>query len=334
VASLRKSSISIVVPVFNEAGSLADLRLRLKNILDQLDLKWEIIFVDDGSTDDTVARIKQMNTEDPRFKAIILSRNFGKESAVSAGLRYATGDAVVLIDGDLQHPPELIKEFVARWRMGHDIVYGERVDRDGEFKAANGFAKLFYGLFRALSGVKIPEGSGDFRLLSRRAVNAMNQLSERARFNKGLFAWIGFSSVGVPYSPAERRYGKAKWKFRQLFQLAIDGITSFSTVPLRVWSYLGLAISLMALAYAVFFLISTLLFGIDVPGFPSLIISIMLLSGVQLISLGVLGEYLGRVYEEVKRRPLYLVADEIGIESSDPNREDGVAMVSERLEAR
>jgi glycosyltransferase involved in cell wall biosynthesis len=331
---LQKNSLSIIVPVLNEGGSLELLRSRLVNVLEDLDLQWDIILVDDGSTDDTLTQIRRMNDEDSRIKSVALSRNFGKENAVAAGLRYATGDAAIIIDGDLQHPPELLQEFVRLWRGGYDVVYGERTDRKGLPTPRNALANIFYGLFRALSGICLPKGAGDFRLLSRRAVDAMNQLGERARFNKGLFAWIGFRSIGVPYTPAERRHGKPKWKLQRLFGFAIDGITAFSTIPLRVWSYLGLGISLLALCYAAFFLISTLLFGRDIPGFPSLIISIMLLAGVQLISLGVIGEYLGRVYEEVKRRPLYLVAEEIGIGHCVVEKQNQQATSHERKAAR
>jgi polyisoprenyl-phosphate glycosyltransferase len=276
---LQKHSLSIIVPVPNEGNSLEALRSRLVDVLDDLDLQWDIIFVDDGSTDETLTQIKRMNHEDSRIKAVALSRNFGKEIAVAAGLRYATGDAAVIIDGDLQHPPELLQEFVRQWRAGYDVVYGKRIDRKVAATTRDGLVRNFYSLFRLLSGISLPKGAGDFRLLSRRAVDAMNQLGERARFNKGLFAWIGFRAIGVPYKPTERHGGKPKWKLGRLFGLALDGITAFSTIPLRVWSYLGLGISLLAVSYAVFFLISTLLFDRDVPGFPSLIISIMLLAG-------------------------------------------------------
>ena len=222
------------------------------------------------------------------------------------------------MDADLQHPPEVLGEFIRRWREGYDVVYGERLDRRSSSKMRHAFSRAFYVLFRSLSSVRLPDGAGDFRLLSRNAIDAMNRLGERARFNKGLYSWIGFKSIGVPYMPAERAHGKHKWKRRQLIEFAIDGITAFSTIPLRVWSLFGFVISLTALAYALYFLVATLAFGADIPGFPSLIISIMFLSGVQLISLGVLGEYLGRVYEEVKARPLYFVAEEIGFKKSDP----------------
>jgi glycosyltransferase involved in cell wall biosynthesis len=282
-------------------------------VLDGLGFDWEVIFVDDGSTDGTLALLRELNARDARFKAISLSRNFGKEIAAAAGLTYATGDAAVLMDADLQHPPELIEDFVKRWEEGYDIVYGRRRDRDADGLLHRLSARAFYAAFEKLSGTVLPEGAGDFRLLDRKAVDAMNRMRERVRFNKGLYAWMGFRSVGVPFTVPPRVGGRSRWRPRQLLQFAFDGLTSFSTIPLRVWSYLGLLISLFAFGYAMVILIKTLIYGVDVPGFPSLIISVMFFAGVQLISLGVLGEYLGRMYEEVKGRPLFLVAEELGV---------------------
>lgn len=303
--------ISVVIPVLNEAQNLRDLLDRLCPVLERLG-NWEIVFVDDGSTDGTLEAIRAINLKDSRVKAVALSRNFGKEIAVAAGLRYARGDAVVIMDADLQHPPEVIETFVAKWRDGFQIVYGERLDRAHESPIRRALSRAFYRVFNALSRCYIPEGAGDFRLLDRRAVDAMNLLGERSRFNKGLFSWIGFHSVGVPYAVADRRHGSSRWNLRNLVRFALDGFTSFTTIPLRVWSLLGLIISLTAFAGALVFLVRTLVYGTDVPGFPSLIISVMIFSGVQLISLGVVGEYLGRVYEEVKARPLFIVAEEVG----------------------
>jgi hypothetical protein len=218
------------------------------------------------------------------------------------------------MDADLQHPPELIEEFVARWRLGFDIVYGQRRSRDSEGLPRRWAARVFYTLFERMSGTSLPEGAGDFRLLDRKAIDAMNRMRERVRFNKGLYAWMGFRSVGVPFTVPPREVGSSRWRPRQLIHFAIDGIASFTTIPLRVWSYLGLMISLFAFGYAVAMLYEALVYGIDVPGFPTLIISVLFFAGVQLISLGVIGEYLGRVYEEVKGRPLFLVAEEVGLE--------------------
>ena len=308
-----RQTLTIIVPVLNEAANLGELAERLRTAMAPIDIDWDVVAIDDGSSDGTLAALRTLNAKDSRFKAISLSRNFGKERAIAAGLAYACADAVVLIDADLQHPPDVIGEFVSEWRKGFDIVYGQRVDRDTDGPVRRRLARAYYAIFKALSPTPLPPGAGDFRLLSRRAVDAMNRLGERERFNKGLYSWIGFPSIGVPYRVATRKAGNAKWNPRQLLHFALDGIFSFSTVPLRLSTLIGLLISAGCIGYGLYFLVYTMLFGVDRPGFPSLIISIMFLSGIQLVSLGVLGEYLGRVYEEVKARPLYLVAEEIGI---------------------
>jgi glycosyltransferase involved in cell wall biosynthesis len=310
---MAQSLISIVVPVLNEAENIPALVSRLTPILDTLEARWEIVFVDDGSADSTLAAIKALHHQDPRFVAISFSRNFGKEVAIAAGLRYARGDAAIIMDADLQHPPEMLRAFVAHWRAGYQVVYGQRRNREADRPLRRLLSGGFYKLFNSLARTDIPKNAGDFRLLDRRAVDAMNALNETSRFNKGLFSWIGFRSVGVPYTVAGRAHGTSKWNFARLVRFALDGLTSFSTLPLRIWSLIGLAISFTAFAYALVFLVRTLAVGGDVPGFPSLIISVMFFSGVQLISLGVLGEYLGRVYEQVKARPLFIVAEEVGI---------------------
>lgn len=311
---MTQKLISIVIPVFNEAGNLDALVARVTGVLAQLSERWEIVFIDDGSTDGTLAKLREVHARDPRIAAVSFSRNFGKELAIAAGLTYVRGDAAIIMDADLQHPPEVALKFVEKWREGYDIVYGDRIDRNTEGAFRKFYARAFYRLFNFLSRSDIPSGAGDFRLLDRKAIDAMNRFKETSRFNKGLYSWIGFKSIGVPYQVADRAEGVTKWSFRKLIRFAIDGLTSFSTLPLRVWSLLGLAISLMAIAYASVIFVRTIVFGADVPGFPSIIVSVMLLAGVQLISLGVLGEYLGRVYEEVKARPLFLVAEEVGIE--------------------
>jgi glycosyltransferase involved in cell wall biosynthesis len=278
-----------------------------------------VIFVDDGSTDGTLARLRTLHDRDRRCKAVSLSRNFGKEIAIAAGLSYAAGDAAVLMDADLQHPPELITEFVQQWRAGFDIVYGQRQDRNTDSFTRRWASRAFYAAFHKLSGTPLPKGAGDFRLLDRKAVDAMNRMRERGRFNKGLYAWMGFRSQGVPFVvPPRQGSGGTRWRPRQLLRFALDGIASFTTIPLRVWSYVGLLTSLFAFCYAMVFLVKTLIYGVDVPGFPSLIISVMFFAGVQLISLGVIGEYLGRMYEEIKGRPLFLVSEELGIGREAP----------------
>lgn len=304
--------LSLVIPVFNEGPNIEPLCERVIPILQRITQQWEIVFVDDGSSDDTMDFIRRRNEAEPRIGAVSFSRNFGKEIAIAAGLDHTRGEAVVIMDADLQHPPELIETFVARWREGYHMVYGQRTDREGESPAKRAFTRVFYNLFRRFGETELPEGAGDFRLIDKRGVEVLRALGERARFSKGLYAWIGFEHVGVPFTVEERQHGETKWSFRKLFRFAFDGITSFSTMPLRVWTYIGTLVSFLALAIAIYLMIRTLLFGTDVPGYPSLMVSVMFFSGIQLISLGVIGEYIGRIFAEVKRRPLYVVADRIG----------------------
>lgn len=307
--------LSVIVPMLNEAGGIDALLTRLLPALESTGLDFEIIAIDDGSVDNTLDILKQRHAGDARIKALSLSRNFGKEIAVAAGLRHASGDAVVIMDGDLQHPPELIPKLVAGWRDGYDIVYAQRIDREADSPARRLLARIFYRTFRMLSGTRLHENAGDFRLLSRRAVAALNRLGERARFNKGLYAWIGFKAIGVPFEVPERPdAGKSRWRPRQLWHFALDGLASFTTIPLRIWSYLGLAVSLLALASGLYIIIETVLYGNSVRGYPTLMVSILFLGGVQMISLGVIGEYLGRVYEEVKARPLFIIGEAVGLE--------------------
>jgi glycosyltransferase involved in cell wall biosynthesis len=304
--------ISVVVPIYREAESVEPLCRRLIPVLERVVGSFEILFVDDGSTDETLLAIRAQNMRDPRVKAVSFSRNFGKEIAIAAGLDHARGAAVVIMDADLQHPPETIADFVAKWREGHVMVYGQRTDRAGESRMKRGFTHAFYRLFARYGETELPEGAGDFRLIDRKGVEVLRSLGERARFSKGLYAWIGFPSVGVPFVVEDRQFGTTKWSFRKLFRFAFDGITSFSTMPLRVWTYLGGLISLLSMATAIFYAVRTLLFGTDVPGYPSLIVSVMFFSGIQLMSLGMIGEYVGRIFAEVKRRPLYVVAETVG----------------------
>ncbi len=304
--------ISVVVPVYNEAANVGPLVARLIPVLEEVGPRFEVLFVDDGSADATAAALAGLNARDPRIGAIHFSRNFGKEVAIAAGLDSARGRAVVIMDADLQHPPETIREFVARWREGYVMVYAQRRDREDESPMRRGLARLFYRLFARFGEMPLPEGAGDFRLIDRKGVDVLKALGERARFSKGLYSWIGFRSVGVPYTVAERHEGASKWSFRTLFRFAFDGLTSFSTVPLRVWTYLGGLVALMALGAAAFFVIQTVVSGPDVPGYASLIVSVMFFSGIQLMSLGIIGEYVGRIFAEVKRRPLYVVAERLG----------------------
>ncbi len=309
---MASPELSVIIPVHNESENIEPLCGRLIPVLNRLTPVWEIIFVDDGSRDDTLALVKAQSARDPRIGAVSFSRNFGKEVAIAAGLDHVRGDAVVIMDADLQHPPEMIEAFVEKWRQGYLMVYGQRTDRSDETRVKRGFAHLFYRLFSRFGEISLPEGAGDFRLIDRKGVDVLRTLGEKARFSKGLYAWIGFKNTGVPFVVEDRLHGATKWGFRKLFRFAFDGIASFSTVPLRVWTYLGTLISICSIAIAIYFLVRTMLFGTDLPGFPSLIVSLTFFSGVQLLSLGIIGEYVGRIFAEVKRRPLYVVAERVG----------------------
>lgn len=306
--------ISVVIPVFNEANNLALLNARLSAVMAGCEQSFEVIFVNDGSQDDTLEKIRSLCEQSTNFRALSLSRNFGKEVAITAGLDKARGDAVIIMDADLQHPPELISQFIEKWRQGFKNVYGQRLDRTTDPRLRTIFTKLFYRLVNKFGEISLPSGAGDYRLLDRQAVDALLSMRERARFNKGLYAWIGFRSIGVPYSVESRAAGESKFNFSRLMQFALDGFMSFSSVPLKIWTYAGTLISGFALAMASYYWIRTMLFGVDLPGFPSLIVSITFFSGVQLISLGVIGEYIARIFNEVKGRPLYLIEETINYE--------------------
>ncbi len=303
--------ISVVIPVFNERANLRPLSARLVPALEGAGVTFEAIFVDDGSHDDSLDELRALCAAEPRFRALSFSRNFGKEVAIAAGLDDARGRAVVIMDSDLQHPPEVIPQFVACWREGYKNVYGQRTDRATDPRLRALLTRLFYRLIDRFGDVSLPPGAGDFRLLDRQAVDALLSMRERARFNKGLFAWIGFKSIGVPFEVESRASGASKFNLPRLIRFALDGIMSFSSIPLKVWTYVGLGISCFALAMAAYYWVRTMLFGVDTPGFPTLVVSIAFFSGVQLLSLGVLGEYVARIFNEVKGRPLYLVAERI-----------------------
>jgi glycosyltransferase involved in cell wall biosynthesis len=300
-------ALSVVVPTFNEELALPAFHARLLAVLRGLAESWEIIYVDDGSEDKTSEVLSAMQTAEPSVGVARFSRNFGKENALTAGLRLARGAAVVLIDADLQHPPEEIPAMLTAMYDGADVVSMRRKTRVGETSIKRLGATWFYRALNRLSEVPIRDGVGDFRLLSRRAVDALNQLDERCRFMKGLFSWIGFRETTLDYDVAPRAAGETKWRYRQLWRFAIEGLTSFSIVPLKLASYAGLASALAAFAYAVTFAVATLLVGEPVKGFPTLIITILLIGGLQLMATGILGEYLGRLFIETKRRPLYVL---------------------------
>jgi len=307
---------SLVIPVKDEETAIGPCLARVIPVLESIDdavaRSFEILFVDDGSSDTTLEVIRKANAADPRIRCISLSRNFGKEAALSAGLDAARGKAVVPLDVDLQDPPEALPKMVAKWRDGFDVVYGVRDNRETDTLPKRITADFYYRAHNWLSNDKIPEHAGDFRLLDRRVVEVIRQMPERNRFMKGLFAWAGFRQAAVSYHREERKVGKTKYNYWKLWTLAIDGITSASTIPLRIWSYLGAFVALGALGYAVFIIIRTLVSGIDIPGYASLMVAILFLGGLQLLSLGVLGEYVGRILTETKGRPLYVVRERIG----------------------
>lgn len=307
-------TVSVIIPIYNEDDNLDYLLKRVLASLKVINLSYEIICVNDGSQDRSLEKLINYHLGCSAIKIVNLSRNFGKEIALSAGLDFASGAAVIPLDADLQDPPELIGELVAKWREGYDVVYATRRDRQGETWLKRFTAAHFYRLIGRVSQVPIPEDTGDFRLMDRRVVEALKQLPERNRFMKGLFAWVGYRQIAIDYDRDPRYAGQSKWNYWRLWNFALDGIAAFSSLPLKVWSYVGLVISSLALVYAIFLVIRTLILGIDVPGYASLMVAVLFLGGIQLISLGVIGEYLGRVYEEVKGRPLYLVRDLYGFD--------------------
>ncbi|MDP1653402.1 MAG: glycosyltransferase family 2 protein [Rhodocyclaceae bacterium] len=299
--------LSVVVPAFNEAEGLHHFHARLSAVL--LPMQAEIVYVNDGSSDATLEVMRQLAGNDGRVAIVDLSRNFGKEIALTAGLDHARGDAVVVIDADLQDPPELITEMIRRWREGYDVVYAKRTARDGESWLKKLTAFAFYRLMQRAGRVRIPQDTGDYRLLSRRAIVALGKLREQHRFMKGLFAWIGYPQVAVPYRREPRYAGNTKWNYWHLWNFALEGITSFTTAPLKMATYLGLVTALGAFAYAAIIVYKTLMFGDPARGYPSLMVVVLFLGGVQLITIGILGEYIGRMFDETKNRPLYLVQE-------------------------
>jgi polyisoprenyl-phosphate glycosyltransferase len=307
---------SLIMPVKDEEAAIGPCLARVIPVIEAMDDpaagSFEILFVDDGSTDTTLEVIRKANTADPRIRCISLSRNFGKEAALTAGLDAARGLAVVPLDVDLQDPPEALPRMIAQWRRGFDVVYGVRDNRESDSLPKRITADFYYRAHNWLSNDKIPEHAGDFRLLDRKVVEVIRRMPERNRFMKGLFAWAGFKQTAVSYHREERKFGKTKFNYWKLWTLAIDGITSASTAPLRIWSYLGGIVALGALGYALFIIIRTLTTGIVVPGYASLMVAILFLGGLQLLSLGVLGEYVGRILTETKGRPLYVVRETIG----------------------
>ena len=305
------SIVTLVVPVFNESDSIGLFLQSISKELSSIVSTLELIFIDDGSVDDTLEILVEEKKNSPiSIKIISLSRNFGKEAALTAGLDAAKGDVVVPIDVDLQDPPELILEFIAKWKEGYDVVYGVRVDRSSDTVVKRKTSEWFYKLFSSMSDTKLPANAGDFRLLDKKVVQAIARVREKTRFMKGIFSWVGFKSCSVEYSRPERAAGSTKWNYRKLLGFAIDGIFSFSELPLKVWVYIGMAISFTSFVYAGSLLIRTLVMGVDLPGYASMMVSLLFLGGIQLISIGILGEYIGRIFFETKQRPIYII-DEI-----------------------
>ncbi len=306
-----QSLLTVIVPAYNEEEVIGEFHARLSSVLETIPMDAEILYVNDGSHDGTMELLNELHRSDDRVAVIDLSRNFGKEVAMSAGLQHAQGDAVVIIDADLQDPPELISKFIAEWEKGYDVVYAKRAQRRGETLVKKGTAHLFYRVMQKLSDFPIPEDTGDYRLMSRRAVDALCKLSERHRFMKGLFAWIGYKQKAVLYDRDERYAGETKWNYFKLWNFAIEGITSFTIAPLKFASYFGGAIAFLAFCYGSYMIIRTLLYGSAVPGYPSMIVVVLFLGGLQLAAIGLLGEYVGRIFTETKQRPLYFIQEHL-----------------------
>lgn len=311
------SFVSIVVPFYNETDGIEFFYSAMQPILDGVPgVRFEVVCVDDGSHDDTLPKLIALAERDTRFRVVELSRNFGKEAALTAGIDAAAGDAVIPIDADLQDPPELIPTMIAEWQRGSEVVLARRTDRSSDSFMKRTTAELFYKLHNHMSDVKIPSNVGDFRLMSRAAVDALKRLPERQRFMKGLFAWVGFRTSTIDYARNARTSGTTKFSGWKLWNFAIEGITGFSTAPLKIWIYVGVVGAALALAYASYIFFRTIIQGVDVPGYASLLVVVLFLGSIQLISVGVLGEYIGRIYLESKQRPTYIVRKHHGSSAS------------------
>ena len=318
----KRPLVSVVVPFFNEEKAVDRFFQTIIDVLEDIDAHWEIICVDDGSSDKTLEHLITAAHANSSVSVLALSRNFGKEAALTAGIESASGDVVVLIDADLQDPPGLMADMLTKWREGYDVVYGVRQSRDEDSLTKRVTAGGFYRIFNSLTSVPVPANTGDFRLMDRRVADRLRELPERTRFMKGLFAWLGYKSAAVYYDRPAREEGQSTWSYWKLWNFALDGLTSFSTMPLRVWTYIGLIVSLLSFGYASFLIFRTLIAGVDLPGYASLMVVILFLGGIQLISLGVLGEYLGRVFIEVKRRPIYLIDRVYHFPNGEPDARD------------
>jgi len=317
------TELSIIVPMYNEDSGLDIFFREIERVLENEKLSYEIICINDGSDDSTLTDLLTHRNRNPAIKIINLSRNFGKEAALSAGLNHCCGRAVIPIDADLQDPVDLIPELVAKWKEGYDVVYATRTSREKDNFFKRKTALWFYNIYNSISARPIPANTGDFRLIDGRIVDIIKQLPERNRFMKGLFNWVGFKQTGIEYTRQERVAGASKWNYWKLWNFALDGITSFSTVPLRICTYLGLLVSATAFIYMLFLIIRTMIHGIDVPGYASVMVVVLMIGGIQLTFLGVIGEYLGRVFQETKQRPLYIVSDLYGLNNDEPSTSNG-----------
>lgn len=325
--------ISLVVPMYNEGPAMDLFFQKLLPVMRSITDAYEIVCVNDGSDDETMPMLKRWHAVDSRIKALDFSRNFGKEAALTAGIEHAVGLAVIPLDADLQDPPELIPEMVAKWREGYEMVIGVRTDRASDSPLKRISAFWFYRVIRSMTTFSIPMNAGDFRLLDRTVVQALRRLPERARFMKGLFAWVGFKQAHVYYSRPPRSAGQSKWAFWKLWNFALDGIVSFSSLPLRIWTYIGFATAASAIAYMLVAILKTVLYGVDVPGYASLLSVMLFFSGLNMIGLGIIGEYVGRIFLETKRRPLYLVRERIGFAGEDARPAPGLAAIRRADEA-
>ena len=311
-----KATYSLVIPIFNEEETLPELQRRVTRLMDDLDAPAEVILVDDGSSDRSYDMMVELHCADPRFKIIQLSRNFGHQTAITAGMDFAMGDAVIIMDADLQDPPEVVVEMAKRWREGYHVVYGVREERAGETWFKRTTASMFYRLLHRFTDLDIPVDVGDFRLVDRRALDAFRSLREHSRYVRGMFCWIGFKQTGVRYKRAERFAGSTKYPLAKMMKLATDGILGFSTVPLRLALHAGFGLSVLSFIYGLIALFAKVTGHFTVPGWSSLITVVAFIGGIQLVLLGVIGEYIGRIYDEVRRRPLYLVRESRGTEKS------------------
>lgn len=308
----KKVDLSIIVPMYNEEENIDLFFSSVQLVLKKMpELTYEFICVNDGSQDKTLDILKTYAKKNKSIKIISFSRNFKKEQALYAGLEHCSGRAAIVMDVDMQDPPELIEEFVQKWQKGFEVVYGVRIDRNADTFFKKMTANFFYKIYNLISETKIPDNVGDFRLLDRKVIDAVLSIKEKKLFMKGIFNWVGFKSIGVPYKRQQRAAGTTKWSYWKLWNFALDGITSSTTLPLRIWTYFGGFVACFSFLYGFFIIIRTLIFGIDIPGYASLLVCILFLGGIQLLALGIFGEYIGRIFAEVKDRPLYIIDEKI-----------------------